>query len=94
MPNITNEKLEALKNLLAHAKTMKEVDEGLHDFMAMLKGEKREERLGTHTGKPRKKREEHDCQRIVSEKELPKYLKRGWRVQAVLPSGNVVISND
>ena len=97
LPNITNEKLEALKNLLAHAKTMKEVDEGLHDFMAMLKGEKREKRgLGTHTftGKPKKKREEHDCQRIVSEKELPKYLKRGWRVQAVLPSGNVVVSND
>jgi integrase len=35
-----------------------------------------------------------DCQRIVSEEELGGYLANGWRVQAVLPSGKVVISNE
>jgi len=32
-----------------------------------------------------------DCQKIVSEKDLPYMLDRGWRVVATLPSGNVVI---
>lgn len=35
-----------------------------------------------------------DCQRIVSEQELPTLLAEGWRVAAVLPSGKVVVSND
>ncbi len=35
-----------------------------------------------------------DCQKIVSEEELPNHLSHGWRVAAVLPSGKVVISND
>lgn len=32
-----------------------------------------------------------DCQKIVSEEELEQHLSNGWRVQAVLPSGKVVI---
>jgi hypothetical protein len=35
-----------------------------------------------------------DCQKIVSEEELPSILAQGWRVQAVLPSGRVVVSNE
>jgi hypothetical protein len=35
-----------------------------------------------------------DCQKIVSEDELEGYLAQGWQVQAVLPSGKVVISNE
>ncbi len=34
-----------------------------------------------------------DCQRIVSEEELPSLLAQGWRVSAVLPSGKVVVEN-
>jgi integrase len=36
----------------------------------------------------------HNCQRIVSEEELPQLLSKHWHVAAVLPSGKVVISND
>jgi len=35
-----------------------------------------------------------DCQKIVSEEELESYLAKGWRVQAVLPSGKIVVSNE
>jgi len=35
-----------------------------------------------------------DCQKIVVEEELEDYLANGWRVQAVLPSGKIVISNE
>ena len=32
-----------------------------------------------------------NCQRIVSEEELPNLLAQGWRVSAVLPSGKIVV---
>jgi len=35
-----------------------------------------------------------NCQRIVSEEELPSLLAQGWRVSAVLPSGRVVVSKE
>lgn len=35
----------------------------------------------------------HNCQRIVSEEELPTLLVQGWHVAAVLPSGKVVVSS-
>jgi len=35
-----------------------------------------------------------NCQRIVSEEELPSLLVQGWKVSAVLPSGRVVVSNE
>jgi len=35
-----------------------------------------------------------DCQKIVDETQLEGYLAKGWKVQAVLPSGRVVISNE
>ena len=35
-----------------------------------------------------------NCQRIVSEEELPTFLTQGWRVAAVLPSGRVVVSKE
>lgn len=35
-----------------------------------------------------------DCQRIVSEEELGEYLAKGWKVQAVLPSGRIVVDNE
>jgi len=35
-----------------------------------------------------------DCQRIVSEEELGGYLAKGWKVQAVLPSGRIVVDNE
>ena len=37
------------------------------------------------------KEDPNDCQRIVNEDKLEPYLQKGWRVQAVLPSGKVVI---
>ena len=33
----------------------------------------------------------HNCQRIVSEEELPNLLAQGWRVSAVLPSGKLIV---
>lgn len=36
----------------------------------------------------------NDCQKIVTEEELAGYLAKGWRVQAILPSGKIVISNE
>jgi len=41
----------------------------------------------TFTGEEAKE----DCQKIVSEAQLESYLAKGWKVQAVLPSGKVVI---
>lgn len=41
-----------------------------------------------------KKEKSKDCQKLVSERELPRYLAEGWKVQAVLPSGKIVISNE
>jgi len=35
-----------------------------------------------------------NCQRLVSEAELPALLAEGWHVAAVLPSGRVVVSNE
>jgi integrase len=34
------------------------------------------------------------CQKIVSEDELPAALAKGWKVNAVLPSGKIVVNND
>jgi len=38
--------------------------------------------------------ENEDCQKIVSEDELPKYLDEGWHVSAVLPSGKIVVESN
>ena len=35
-----------------------------------------------------------DCQKIVSEEELPSLLAQGWRVAAVLPSGKIVVEKN
>lgn len=35
-----------------------------------------------------------DCQKIIAEEQLEAYLNEGWRVQAVLPSGKIVVSNE
>jgi hypothetical protein len=37
---------------------------------------------------------EEDCQRIIEENKLAQYLAHGWKVQATLPSGKIVISNE
>ena len=34
-----------------------------------------------------------DCQKVVTEEELPHYLQDGWRVVTALPSGNVIIED-
>jgi len=36
----------------------------------------------------------HNCQRMVSEEELPSLLAQGWRVVVALPSGRVVVSKE
>lgn len=41
-----------------------------------------------------KKNENEDCQRIVTEKELPNYLDRGWHVVLTLPSGKIVVESN
>jgi integrase len=38
--------------------------------------------------------EKEDCSRIVTEEELPEYLKKHWHVVCTLPSGKIVVSND
>jgi len=37
---------------------------------------------------------EEDCQRIIKEDELDEYLSKRWKVQAILPSGRIVIDNE
>jgi len=37
---------------------------------------------------------EEDCQRIIKEDELDEYLSKGWKVQAILPSGRIVVDNE
>lgn len=40
------------------------------------------------------KEKNEDCQKIITEKELEDWLAKGWHVEAVLPSGKIVISNE
>ncbi len=54
--------------------------------VAKLLEELREKKTATNGGQA-------DCQRIVTEQELPALLAEGWHVAAVLPSGKVVVSN-
>ena len=37
---------------------------------------------------------QRDCQKIVSEEELPSLLAQGWRVSVVLPSGKIVVEKN
>jgi integrase len=75
------EKLKALENLLQKSRTVEEVEHGLRNIMKVWRPMKKEE-------------SEEDCQRIIRESELPQWLKKGWKVQTVLPSGKIIISNE
>ena len=57
------------------------------DLIGIARTAKRLEKAKSETngGAPR------DCQKIVSEAELAGYLAQGWKVQAVLPSGKIVV---
>jgi integrase/recombinase XerD len=76
---------KALRNLLAKMKTTKDIDDmtnkGLVNILSMLKTEK-------------ESKHETDCQKIISESELSKFLNDGWKVITCLPSGKIVISNE
>lgn len=38
-------------------------------------------------------KETEDCQKIVTEGELPEYLAKGWRIVTALPSGKIVVES-
>ena len=73
--------VETLKNLLFKIKAEAESKKSMAPPMMTIK--KRVDKAETE--------DSEDCQKIVSEDELPAYLKCGWKVQAVLPSGKIVI---
>jgi len=73
------EKLKALENLLQKSRTVEEVEHGLRNIMKVWRTAKKES---------------EDCQRIIRESELPQWVKKGWKVQTVLPSGKIIISNE
>lgn len=61
----------------------RECAKDLHEKLKSLDEGKTEPNGGCANG--------HNCQKIVSEDELPTCLANGWRVSAVLPSGRVVV---
>ncbi|MDH5447605.1 MAG: site-specific integrase [Candidatus Bathyarchaeota archaeon] len=87
LPNITPEKLEWIINQLGYATTHEEIDNVIDQVQ-------KRENLDRFTVEKRSVTEEEDCQKIVSEKELETWLAKGWHVEAVLPSGKIVISNE
>jgi hypothetical protein len=74
--------VDQLRNILAKRGSSKGTEEteerGLENIMDVIRAEKDSE----------------DCQKIVSEEELPKFLAQKWKVVTTLPSGKIVITNE
>ena len=87
LPDMTREKLETLKQILAHAETEEEMERGFEEWRSRTKLEPIRRESGYAT-------EEEDCQKIIDESELPEYLKKQWHVVCTLPSGKIVVSNE
>jgi len=86
LPDMTREKLEALKQILAHAETEEEIERGFEEWRSRTKLEPIRRVSGYAT--------EEDCQKIINESQLPEYLKKQWHVVCTLPSGKIVVSNE
>jgi len=83
-----------LENLPYRLRQVLEESEGIKNIMVAIGKEEIEApRLKRHmvVTKKLEETEEKDCQKVVVESELEQYLARGWRVQAVLPSGKIVV---
>jgi len=92
-PNDT-ERITKIKNLLAKATTMKEIDEAVKTTGKTPREELEYDKVVSPTTKTTKHTKKEDCQRLITEAELETWLSQGWHVQAVLPSGKIVVSND
>jgi len=77
--------LEKLRIVLRSKKMPKLSEEEKVELRKKLEKAKTETNGGCTNG--------HNCQKIVSEEELPSLLAEGWRVSAVLPSGKIVVEN-
>jgi hypothetical protein len=91
------ERQQQLESLLKKAKTVEEIDEAMKTAATETEEKQKEDKLRKNTLKPpmaSKENGEEDCQRIITENDLEKWLSRGWHVQAVLPSGKIVVSNE
>ena len=75
-----------LRNVLAKTKTIDEIDKALEDTRLI--------RITSSTARTKKRQTETDCRKVVAETELEDHLTEGWHVEAVLPSGKIVISNE
>ena len=87
------EKFETVKNVLMKVKSARELDSKIENIMAVIRREREGFEAPMIKIKRKKEVEEdsEDCQKIVCEDELEVYLRHGWKVQAVLPSGKIVI---
>jgi len=87
------EKFETVKTVLMKVKSARELDSKIENIMAVIRREREGFEAPMVKIKRKKEVEEdsEDCQKIVCEDELEGYLKRGWKVQAVLPTGKIVI---
>ena len=83
--DMTEEDLKRIAR--AEKKKITTIDEEIAVLEELRKKEK--QRTATNGGC-----QNGNCQRIVSEEELPSLLAEGWLVSAVLPSGKVVVSNE
>lgn len=81
--------------LLAIAKTMGITDRQLRRIFIMRRAKHIKDEIEAIEEAIKQRRSgqtnEADCQKIVEEQDLEPYLENGWQVQAVLPSGRVVI---
>lgn len=73
----SDEKIKRVEEALAKYKT---VDEAMNEIKKLsLEDYKMKDRANT------------DPKKVISEKELERYLAKGWDVQTVLPSGKIII---
>lgn len=84
-PNITEEQIGGLKNILAKVKSEKEIEDmtrgGIKNIMTFIRRKEPECENG-------------NCQKIVEEQELASYIEQGWKFVSVLPSGKIVVNNE
>jgi len=82
------------QQMLDMAKLMGWDDEKLKAFEKFLETCITPKQLETAINEFLKTYRKEDCQQIVNEDELEEYLQKGWHIEAVLPSGRIVVSNE
>lgn len=85
-PDITEEQINGLKNVLAKVKSEKEIEDitrkGIQNIMTMTRPKKDKDCTNGN------------CQKIIEETELTAMLQQGWHFVATLPSGKIVVTNE